>query len=340
MSKFKVGDRVRDLARTYDGDGTGLGEGRVVDVGVQYIRVRFDDHEEYLGEFDAHTRAVNELELVEEESRTISVIGRSLHSEVCRAQDEQALRYNSDKPESDYIFTYQAGVDAVFDQDFNYYETLHALGDLYRADGELAVYDAAQDVLNALREDAEAAGDDIVALLAETQAIGAKKYAPGNYLLGCNWRQHFQCAVRHAQAIQAGDEYDYDAKAVALGAPKGFPHRGNFFFNVIRAANDLPRGIGTDDRIRAPKAKAAAKPTILSTPTGSEDWTLPHGWRKHPCTATPGTNQYLIHDSGARVWKRGQEWGWSSPAGEQGFRNESKPTREAAMAAALKGEKP
>jgi hypothetical protein len=153
----------------------------------------------------------------------------------------QALRYNSNKPESDYIFTYEGGIDAVFPASFDYYETLIALRDVYN-DHDITVDDKVSDLLNALRSDASDCGDDIIALLAETNRLGGIKYFPGNYLAGANWRQYFQAGVRHAQKILNGEEKDAE----------GFPHRGNFFFNVLMLCHCITTGIGTDDRIKAP----------------------------------------------------------------------------------------
>lgn len=155
----------------------------------------------------------------------------------------QALRHNQSKPESDYILTYAGGVDAVFSTEFDYYETLYSLVDVYVFLEPDALQSAADALLETLRAEANDCGDDIVALLADTNTRGGKKYAQGNYLKGANWRQYFQGAVRHAQHLQNGDERD----------DEGFSHRGNFFFNVLALHHCITTGIGTDDRVKAPK---------------------------------------------------------------------------------------
>lgn len=174
---------------------------------------------------------------------------RAQASELKRALDQQAevqqtvnqaLRFNSNKPESDYILTYAGGVKATFDEDFDYYGTLEALSDVYSSQ---TVPDCSLGaLLDALRGDAGACGDDIIARLADTNTKGGKKYAQGNYLKGANWRQYFQGAVRHAQNLQNGDERDAE----------GFSHRGNFFFNVLALHHCITTGIGTDDRVKVP----------------------------------------------------------------------------------------
>ena len=170
----------------------------------------------------------------------------------------QALRYNKNKPESDYIFTYEGGISAVFDESFDYYDTLLALRDLYQDECPESLVEG---VLEALRQDANDAGDDIIQMLAETNRRGGIKYIPGNYLKGANWRQYFQSGARHAQKLQNGEEWEYDATLVVEAEKKGlytedlekgFPHRGNFFFNVLALCHCIILGIGTDDRIKAP----------------------------------------------------------------------------------------
>lgn len=162
--------------------------------------------------------------------------------EALKSNPAQALRFNTNKPESDYILTYAGGIKATFDEDFDYYGTLETLADVYSSktlpDCSLGA------LINTLRADANDCGDDIVDRLAETNTKGGKKYkVVGNYLKGANWRQYFQAAVRHAQHLQNGDERDAE----------GFSHRGNFFFNVLALHHCITTGIGTDDRVKAPK---------------------------------------------------------------------------------------
>ena len=148
-----------------------------------------------------------------------------------------AARHNQNKPESDYILTYEGGTQSVFDPDFPYFNTVYVLGMTYRRQMAMG------DLLAALREDAARNGDDIVQLLAETNTLGAAKYTQGNYLLGANWRQYYQSAVRHAQAMQRDPELDAE----------GYPHKGNFYFNILMLCHCMYRSLGVDDRIRAPK---------------------------------------------------------------------------------------
>lgn len=158
------------------------------------------------------------------------------------SMEPPALRYNEGKPESDYIFTYAGGVRAAFSTGHDYFSTLEALAGLYQCpdvdEGVCHWY-----VLDCLCMDALTTGDSIVGLIAKTNTLGAAKYEQGNYLKGANWRQYFQCAARHAEKIGNGEEYD----------DEGFPHRGNFFFNVLMICHCVSLGIGTDDRVRAPK---------------------------------------------------------------------------------------
>lgn len=210
-AQFKIGDRVR--VKTASEPGT------VTELSVAGIRVQFDN------------------------GLTYGYYPESYLTLEPAPDPAQALRYNKDKPQSDYLFTFVTGVSAAFYEDFDYYQTLQALTDLYRADGDPAIQLAAENVLRNLQLDAQTASDDVVELLAKTCTQGAAKYRVGNYLLGAPWRQHFACAVRHAVHIQNGEEIDAE----------GFPHRGCFFFNVIRACSEMRTGTGTDDRVRPPK---------------------------------------------------------------------------------------
>jgi Domain of unknown function (DUF5664) len=152
-----------------------------------------------------------------------------------------ALRFNEAKPEADYILTFEGGVRAAFGEDFAYRGTLSALAALYR---DVVGPDH---VLDVLRVETHAVGDSIVHLLADTCERGSKKYKQGNYLKGANWRQYFQAAVRHADKIRLGVEYD----------DEGFSHRGNFIWNVLMACRSISTGLGTDDRIRAPSPEVS-----------------------------------------------------------------------------------
>lgn len=148
----------------------------------------------------------------------------------------QALRYNKGKPESDYIFTYEGGVRAAFGTDFDYCYTLAKLAELYSADGDEKALVGS--VIDALHQDALDCGDSIIDLIAETNTLGAEKYPAFNYLKGANWRQYFQCAARHAERIFNGETHDEE----------GFPHRGNFMFNVLMICHCVSTSIGTDNR--------------------------------------------------------------------------------------------
>lgn len=176
-------------------------------------------------------------------------------------QPNQALRYNASKPESDYIFTYEGGIDAAFGPDFEYYDTLIAMRAVYVAERGVAMIRATSDLIEALRSDARDAGDSIIRHIAITNRLGSVKYEPGNYLRGANWRQYFQSAVRHAEKLANGEEFEPDPVLVKIAKEKGlytedmeagFPHRGNFFFNVLCLCHCITTGIGTDDRIRRP----------------------------------------------------------------------------------------
>jgi len=156
---------------------------------------------------------------------------------VDRFEKAQALRFNSNKPESDYIFTYAGGVDAAFPTDHPYYATLQALGEVYRSNTYGALVENAFELVLIYGQDARDAGQSVVDMIADTNTRGAKKYAPGNYLKGANLRQYFQGCARHAQ--KPGEK---DAE--------GFSHDANFGFNVLMIQHCIALGIGVDDRIK------------------------------------------------------------------------------------------
>lgn len=246
--KFKVGDRVTYTGEGWTGELTAESGGR--------FAIRFDDRT-----YDCSWYGAHELELVRTPTADPILGDEHLHEQMKR---EAALRFNKGKPESDYILTYDGGIEAVFDPEFEYYETMKLLAELYRAP-KIESYHW-RNLLVALRHDAEAACDDIVELLALTNTLGGIKYEPGNYLKGANWRQYFQSAVRHAISIRDGVEYEYDlvlverAKAKGIYSTsnyemfdRGFPMRGNFFFNILALVHCVRNNLGTDDRIKVTK---------------------------------------------------------------------------------------
>jgi hypothetical protein len=145
---------------------------------------------------------------------------------------EQALRFNSDKPESDYIFTYVGGVDLIFHEDFPYYPTVKEFGCWYRDECDIRT------VLHQFRADVDTV--QVMQALVDTNTRGAKKYAVGNYLKGANFRQYAQSFVRHMHCLQAGIEVDGE----------GYSHLGNASFNLLMLDHCIQTGIGIDDRIR------------------------------------------------------------------------------------------
>lgn len=152
--------------------------------------------------------------------------------EVPEIEVAQALRYNEGKGEHDYLLTYPGGIDAVFGEDFDYYETLDTLALWYRDET------STDHIINDLRNDAEAAGHDLASALAETNARGAAKYAAYNYLKGANYRQYCQSAIRHAIELQKGETHDAE----------GNNHLGALVFNLLMLDACVAWGIGTDDR--------------------------------------------------------------------------------------------
>lgn len=260
MSKFKIGDQVRCIESNPDVTAGEVYEVTSLEVDVHgrrtldLIRVRRSNG-------SVTSAFMYRFELVQSAAPTSFrerlATARAFYAadqvkvefkDVPPAPATQALRYNQGKFEADYILTFVGGVDAAFREDFIYLDTMRALGVLYRSgSGQVLQYEISN-VLETLRDDAAYAGDNLVELLAGTATTGAAKYEAFNYLKGAPWRQHFQCTTRHALKIDAGEEWDYDAVAIAKGFPKGFNHRGNFFFNVIRACHEMAIGIGTDDR--------------------------------------------------------------------------------------------
>lgn len=154
----------------------------------------------------------------------------------------QALRFNTGKPESDYIFTYEGGVRAAFGKNFEFYDTFQELGELYRSapTGNSCRVGA---VLDALGNDFSDTGHSLIEHLTITNTYGSKKYAQGNYLKGANYRQYFQSLARHGEAILRGEDRDEE----------GNDHYGAIAFNVLMLCHCFATGIGVDDRIRAPK---------------------------------------------------------------------------------------
>lgn len=155
----------------------------------------------------------------------------------------EALRYQEGKPQLDYLFTYEGGVEAALCVDHPYFGTLKALAVLYRHPAQCGLRDAVNDVIDALHADALDAGRTLAFDIADTCQRGAAKYAVGNYLKGGSWRQYYRGALSHALALARGEEVDAE----------GFSHHGNFDWNVLMACHSATTGLGTDDRIRAPK---------------------------------------------------------------------------------------
>lgn len=227
---FKAGDRVVDAKH-------GLGPGVVrTEAEIKGLyRVRFDTYTGYADPDDCHLCFGQELRI----APTLHVFKAGGPIEVGDPVVLRSARDNAGKPESDYILTYPSGVDAVFSGAFPYYRTLDALHEWY-----VGEYPGTDRTVEWLRTDAGNAGHDLVAALAETNTRAEKsgKYKQGNYLLGSNWRQYCQSAVRHAQALQKGETYDAE----------GNNHLGAFVFNILALDMCVTQNLGVDDRIRPP----------------------------------------------------------------------------------------
>lgn len=188
-------------------------------------------------------------------------VEKEIEAEVKAQAKEQALRYNSGKPESDYVFCYVGGTQAAYGHEHKFAFTLQKLGVLYRYTDTYEFKSLAADVVWELGKEAKAAGISIVEALADTNTKGGVKYEPGNFLKGANLRQFFQGAARHAEKPgqwEADPILVQKAKAKGVYAgreayfDKGFNHDYNFIFNVLMIQHCITLGIGTDDRIKKP----------------------------------------------------------------------------------------
>jgi hypothetical protein len=192
----------------------------------------------------------------------------------------EALRFNQGKGEHDYLLTYPSGVFLGFHPSCWLYDVQEAFGHWYQGRT-----DSVRPVIELFRDRAALLGFDVVSALAETHALGAKKYAVGNYLRGGNWRQYAQSEVRHALALASGEERDAE----------GNPHLGAIAFNLLMIDLCESWGLGRDDRVC--RTEEAVESTQLELPAElpepppccrpvEHDWRSDEtGWQCQRCPA-------------------------------------------------------
>ncbi len=156
-----------------------------------------------------------------------------------------ALRNNAGKPQLDYLFTFEEGIAETFQGS----ELLPGLRELQlwytqpHGKGLVTLRSAAGYILAQLPS-------DWPEQLADTCERGAAKYARGNYLLGMSWSFVLACLLRHERKRMKGETCDAE----------GFSHVGAIAWNTHYLVHMVVNDLGTDDRVRAPKAEAPGKP--------------------------------------------------------------------------------
>ena len=238
---MKIGDRVKwaDSVLPYlqAVEATREDRGTVQEVSEVDALVRWDS-----GQEEWYRR--KNLQVVEPPTKTVPMFVAPTEPDKALRDIEncRALRDNKGKGEHDYILTYRGGVEAAFSMGHVFERTLRALNDWYsRGGGDT------HDMLDSLLGDCSEHDIDLIEELTRTNTHaarvredGTRKYPQGNYLKPGNVRQYCQSAIRHAMALERGEDRDAD----------GFYHCGNFIFNILRLVHGQLTGIDQDDRIR------------------------------------------------------------------------------------------